>query len=74
MSESLRPEMELAAEIAWTAGRATLRHFQTGVVAESKADTSPVTVAVPLESGALPIKELLVDTQPPSVMLSVPTP
>lgn len=37
--------MEFGVEIAWRAGRATLAHFQTGVVAESKPDESPVTVA-----------------------------
>lgn len=37
--------LEFAADIAWSAGRATLAHFQTGVAVERKADESPVTVA-----------------------------
>ena len=45
MSRSWRPEMELAVHLAWTAGRMTLRHYQTGVIAEFKDDESPVTIA-----------------------------
>lgn len=45
MSDSLRSEMEFAAETAWAAGRIALRYFQTGVETERKADNSPVTVA-----------------------------
>ncbi len=45
MSRSWRPEMEVAVDLAWTAGRMTLRHYQTGVVVELKEDESPVTVA-----------------------------
>ena len=37
--------METAARLAWAAGRATLRHFQTGVAVETKPDATPVTVA-----------------------------
>lgn len=45
MGDSLRVEMEFAAETAWAAGRVTLRYFQTGVEAERKADDTPVTIA-----------------------------
>ena len=45
MSRSWLTEMELAADLAWTAGRMTLRHYQTGVIAELKDDESPVTAA-----------------------------
>ena len=45
MSRSWRPEMELAVHLAWAAGRRTLRHYQTGVIAEFKDDESPVTMA-----------------------------
>ena len=37
--------METAARLARAAGRATLRHFQTGVAVETKPDATPVTVA-----------------------------
>jgi histidinol phosphatase-like enzyme (inositol monophosphatase family) len=37
--------MEFAVEAAWQAGKITLRHFQTGVQPEWKADQSPVTAA-----------------------------
>ncbi len=40
-----REELDVAMEAAWTAGRATLRWFQTGVETDRKADGSPVTVA-----------------------------
>ncbi|MGH7507449.1 MAG: histidinol-phosphatase [Longimicrobiales bacterium] len=42
---SLRDLLEFATEVAWRAGRVTLAHYQTGVVAETKPDASPVTVA-----------------------------
>lgn len=45
MTDILRSRMDFAAEIAWQAGRITLRYFQTGVEPEWKADESPVTVA-----------------------------
>lgn len=41
----LRELHDFALELAWRAGRLTLAHFQTGVVAESKPDDSPVTIA-----------------------------
>ena len=37
--------LEFAVEVAWRVGRISLAHYQTGVVAETKADASPVTVA-----------------------------
>lgn len=37
--------VEFAVEVAWRAGRAALAHYQTGIVAETKPDHSPVTVA-----------------------------
>ena len=43
--DSLATLLEFAIDAAWRAGRATLPHFQTGVLAEAKADLSPVTVA-----------------------------
>jgi len=43
--DSLATQLEFAIDAAWRAGRATLPHFQTGVLAEAKADLSPVTVA-----------------------------
>ena len=45
MREPHRSLLEFAVEVAWRAGRLTLGHFQTGIVAETKADTSPVTIA-----------------------------
>lgn len=43
--ESLDELREFASELAWQAGRVTLGHFQTGIVPDLKADSSPVTVA-----------------------------
>jgi histidinol phosphatase-like enzyme (inositol monophosphatase family) len=45
MSSELRDLLDFAVDAAWQAGRITLRHYQTGVGVESKADESPVTVA-----------------------------
>lgn len=42
---SLDDLLQFALDAAWQAGRLTLAHFQTGVVAERKADNSPVTIA-----------------------------
>lgn len=42
---SLAELMEFAADAASRAGAVTLQHYQTAVVAETKADASPVTVA-----------------------------
>jgi histidinol phosphatase-like enzyme (inositol monophosphatase family) len=44
-SDSLRDLRDFAAELAWQAGKLTLRYFQTDVTTELKADDSPVTVA-----------------------------
>ena len=41
----LRAILDFATEAAWQAGRITLQYFQAGVVAEEKADASPVTIA-----------------------------
>jgi histidinol phosphatase-like enzyme (inositol monophosphatase family) len=43
--DNLRRRMDLAAEAAWQAGKITLRYFQTRLDVETKADSSPVTVA-----------------------------
>ena len=45
MSKSARDYLELAVEIAYSAGRLTLSYFQTGVQVELKADQTPVTIA-----------------------------
>jgi histidinol-phosphatase len=45
MAESLKELLDFAQEIAWQAGKITLRHFQTGISADRKADDSPVTLA-----------------------------
>jgi len=44
-SETLRDLREFAADLAWQAGKLTLRYYQTDVAAEIKADQSPVTIA-----------------------------
>lgn len=44
-SESLSELRDFAAEMAWQAGKLTLRYFQTDIAVESKSDDSPVTVA-----------------------------
>lgn len=41
---SLNTLLDFALDAAWQAGRTTLAHFQTGLVAERKADNSPVTI------------------------------
>ncbi|MGH7552588.1 MAG: histidinol-phosphatase [Longimicrobiales bacterium] len=43
--ESIRDLLEFGVDVAWRAGRITLAHFQTGTIAETKPDHSPVTVA-----------------------------
>ncbi len=43
--ESLGALRSFAAELAWQAGKLTMRYFQTQVAIDSKADASPVTVA-----------------------------
>lgn len=43
--EDLRTLRDFATELAWHAGRVTMRYFQTNVVAELKSDNSPVTIA-----------------------------
>ncbi len=44
-AETLDALRAFASELAWLAGRVTLRYFQTGVVPDTKADDTPVTVA-----------------------------
>lgn len=44
-AEDLSVLREFAAELAWQAGRLTLRYFQTGVTPDIKADQTPVTIA-----------------------------
>ena len=43
--DSLAREMDVAAEVAWQAGRITLRYYQGDFDAELKDDDSPVTAA-----------------------------
>jgi len=43
--DQLRGDLDFAVEVAWRAGRATLAHYQTGIVADAKPDRSPVTAA-----------------------------
>jgi histidinol phosphatase-like enzyme (inositol monophosphatase family) len=45
METNLRTLMEFALDAAWQAGKITLEYFQTSIVAEAKADASPVTIA-----------------------------
>lgn len=44
-SEILSDLRDFAADLAWQAGKLTMRYFQTGITAEAKADASPVTIA-----------------------------
>jgi histidinol phosphatase-like enzyme (inositol monophosphatase family) len=44
-TETLTHLRDFAADLAWQAGKLTLRYFQTDLVPELKADESPVTVA-----------------------------
>jgi histidinol-phosphatase len=44
-SESLRDLRDFAADVAWQAGKLTLRYFQSNFTTEYKADQSPVTIA-----------------------------
>ncbi len=43
--ETLATLRDFAAELAWQAGKLTMRYFQTGLVADLKGDESPVTLA-----------------------------
>jgi histidinol phosphatase-like enzyme (inositol monophosphatase family) len=45
MSETLPDLLDFANQLAWEAGKITLRHFQTGLRPDIKADDSPVTAA-----------------------------
>jgi histidinol-phosphatase len=44
-SESLIALRDFAADLAWNAGKLTLRYFQTDIATELKSDDSPVTIA-----------------------------
>jgi histidinol phosphatase-like enzyme (inositol monophosphatase family) len=44
-SEALHDLRDFAADLAWQAGKLTLRYFQTNLTPELKADQSPVTIA-----------------------------
>ncbi|GAB4109322.1 MAG: inositol monophosphatase family protein [Roseiflexaceae bacterium] len=44
-SESLHALRDFAAELAWNAGKLTMRYFQTNIATELKSDDSPVTIA-----------------------------
>jgi histidinol phosphatase-like enzyme (inositol monophosphatase family) len=44
-SETLGALRDFAADLAWQAGKLTLRYFQTAITPELKSDHSPVTVA-----------------------------
>jgi histidinol phosphatase-like enzyme (inositol monophosphatase family) len=44
-SEELSNLREFAADLAWQAGKLTLRYYQTGITPEMKSDDSPVTIA-----------------------------
>lgn len=59
--------LEFATQAAWQAGRVTLAHFQTGVVAERKGDNSPVTVADRAAEHTL--RELIATTYPDHAIL-----
>ena len=43
--EEARDLLDFAVEVAWRGGRATLAHYQTGVVVDTKSDDTPVTAA-----------------------------
>jgi histidinol-phosphatase len=45
MTEPLSELLAFAHELAWQAGKLTLRYFQGGVTVEQKSDASPVTIA-----------------------------
>jgi histidinol-phosphatase len=45
MSDELRELLDFAHQIAWQAGKLTLRYFQSDIAVDRKADESPVTVA-----------------------------
>jgi histidinol phosphatase-like enzyme (inositol monophosphatase family) len=44
-SENLRDLRDFAAELAWQAGKLTLRYFQADLTTDRKVDESPVTIA-----------------------------
>ena len=62
-SESLQDLREFAAELAWQAGKLTLRYFQTDFTTEYKEDQSPVTIA---DRGAERLIRELIEARYPS--------
>lgn len=60
--EPFRNLLEFAVEVAWRAGRASLAYYQTGIAAEAKADSSPVTAA---DKMAEQIARALIETKCP---------
>lgn len=61
--EPLRNLLDFAVEVAWHAGRVTLGYFQTGVSAEFKADSTPVTAA---DRGAEQVARQLIEARFPA--------
>ena len=45
MADELHELLDFAHQIAWQAGKITLRHFQSELIIDRKADESPVTIA-----------------------------
>jgi histidinol phosphatase-like enzyme (inositol monophosphatase family) len=45
VSDNLKHRLEIAKAAAWEGGKATLRHFQSGLAVDWKPDRSPVTAA-----------------------------
>jgi histidinol-phosphatase len=62
-SETLHALRDFAADLAWQAGKLTLRYFQTDFTTELKADHSPVTVA---DRGAERLLRELIEARYPS--------
>jgi histidinol phosphatase-like enzyme (inositol monophosphatase family) len=63
MREPHRNLLEFAIEVAWRAGKATLAHYQTGIAAEAKPDSSPVTLA---DRASEQLMRSLIETRFPS--------
>lgn len=59
---SIRTFLDFAIDAAWQAGRLALGHFQCGIVAERKADLSPVT---PADRGAEELLRKLIGSRFP---------
>jgi histidinol phosphatase-like enzyme (inositol monophosphatase family) len=61
-SETLRDLRDFAADLAWQAGKLTLRYFQTDFTTEFKQDQSPVTIAD--RAGERLMRELIEERYP----------